>query len=772
MIRHINALNDTIKYRYHFSQLTDVEYPRYPANNVHYQYGTVSNTDINAVGKVIRQTDASGLQIFSYGKLGELTENIRTFALPYESHTYTFKMHYEYDSWNRIQSMTYPDGEVVHYDYNRGGILKRVTCNKNGVSSEYIRDIRYNKFELKTSVVYGNSTRNVYEYDSLFRLIHLRSYKLHDTLMQDLTYTYDSVDNILQISNSAAMLSNGLGGNYTNIYTYDDLYRLSEALCRGTQVTMSYHANGRIHRKTVKRPDELHGRNSFIVTPFEYLYNSLHSNVVNGIRPYPYTCNPNEYVTIDEKAYNFLWDSCGNMTAHSKLYSDFARTMIWTEDNRLQCVADNSYLSLFLYDAGGERTYKLTGNYRLQNTNGSWFEYYTLENPTLYASPYLVATRHGYTKHYYAEGERIASKIGGGGISNIGHALICSGNTGAWDEALRQLNVSRFLPNSFLDLLSGLYDWRDSLRQENDVYFYHPDHLGSSSWITDANGEAVQHLEYLPWGEDLIDQKLSGFDGVRYTFSAKEKDSETGLSYFGSRYYCSDLSVWLSVDPMSDKYPSLSPYTYCANNPVRLVDPDGEDYVVVVDDQSKTITIKATYYVTKDTKEGMEMGFQYFASQEQNLSYTMENGESYSIKFDLSIAGEYDTWNEAYDAWSSSGNKYSNFCMSGSTLLADNDIPAIAQTNSGNKITIRSDCSLLYRAYAHEIGHTLGFGEWSSELMRSDGFPQDIGLTNGYVQQSMIRTNHNATPDNISSPYGVTKTTRWDDVGKGYIITK
>ena len=60
-----------------------------------------------------------------------------------------------------------------------------------------------------------------------------------------------------------------------------------------------------------------------------------------------------------------------------------------------------------------------------------------------------------------------------------------------------------------------------------------------------------------------------------YTFSAKEKDSETGLSYFGSRYYSSDLSIWLSVDPMSDKYPSLSPYTYCANNPVKLTDPDG-----------------------------------------------------------------------------------------------------------------------------------------------------------------------------------------------------
>ena len=63
-----------------------------------------------------------------------------------------------------------------------------------------------------------------------------------------------------------------------------------------------------------------------------------------------------------------------------------------------------------------------------------------------------------------------------------------------------------------------------------------------------------------------------------YTFSAKERDHETGLSYFDARYYSSELSIWLSVDPMSDKYPSLSPYVYCANNPVRLVDPDGKRY--------------------------------------------------------------------------------------------------------------------------------------------------------------------------------------------------
>ena len=74
------------------------------------------------------------------------------------------------------------------------------------------------------------------------------------------------------------------------------------------------------------------------------------------------------------------------------------------------------------------------------------------------------------------------------------------------------------------------------------------------------------------------------------TFSAKEKDSETGLSYFGSRYYSSDLSIWLSVDPMAAKYPSLSPYTYCADNPVKLVDPNGENYkLFILGDNEETV---------------------------------------------------------------------------------------------------------------------------------------------------------------------------------------
>ena len=62
-----------------------------------------------------------------------------------------------------------------------------------------------------------------------------------------------------------------------------------------------------------------------------------------------------------------------------------------------------------------------------------------------------------------------------------------------------------------------------------------------------------------------------------FVSSGKERDEETGYGYFGARYMNHELmTMWLSVDPMSDKYPSISPYAYCAWNPVKLVDPNGD----------------------------------------------------------------------------------------------------------------------------------------------------------------------------------------------------
>ena len=588
---HVNASGDSVKYRYHYNQLTDVEFPHYPANNVHYQYGTASDANINAVGKVVFQEDASGWQKFSYGKLGELTKNIRTFALPFENQTYTFAMQYKYDSWNRIQEMTYPDGERVRYGYNLGGMLSRVTGQKDDRSYHYIDSIHYNRFELKEGVWYGNGTRVTYDYDSLQRLSRLQS-ACADGAMQDIAYTYDSVGNIMRIENGAGTLSNGLGGVYDSRYTYDNLYRLvgADGWWNGEdmayQMQMAYHPNGRIQRKAVR------ARVLTQTGTSASLQNVQYDNFYHYGNP-----QPNTLSSIGDSEQQFGWDASGNMTRHVR--GDSERRLCWDEQNRLLGVKDNRYLSYYQYDANGDRTYKLTGKGNRQNLSGEWYYYYPLRDATLYASPYLVATRRGYTKHYYAESERIASRIGGGGL---GYVL----GSGDGDEELFVTHQAHFAEHFDAvmdclgadaqpaeDLLKSLYNWLDSVQDEKDCYWYHPDHLGSSSWITFTDGKAVQHLHYLPWGEDFVNQRISGYDGARYTFSAKEKDSETGLSYFGSRYYSSDLSIWLSVDPMAGKYPSLSPYTYCADNPVKLVDPNGEEIWIPGLDEKGNVTYTA-----------------------------------------------------------------------------------------------------------------------------------------------------------------------------------
>ena len=122
-------------------------------------------------------------------------------------------------------------------------------------------------------------------------------------------------------------------------------------------------------------------------------------------------------------------------------------------------------------------------------------------------------------------------------------------------------------------------------------------HLGSASWNKERFGKPfaseraeearsgifhitttyVQHLQYMPYGEPYVDQRHAGATySERFRFNGKEKDWESSFHYYGARYYWSEvLTGWLSVDPLSDKYPSISPYAYCAWNPVILVDPNG-----------------------------------------------------------------------------------------------------------------------------------------------------------------------------------------------------
>ncbi|MBP7850527.1 MAG: RHS repeat-associated core domain-containing protein, partial [Lentimicrobiaceae bacterium] len=126
-----------------------------------------------------------------------------------------------------------------------------------------------------------------------------------------------------------------------------------------------------------------------------------------------------------------------------------------------------------------------------------------------------------------------------------------------------------------------------------------------------------------------------------YKFSAKELDDETGYSYFGARYYDPNISIWLSVDPLSDKYPGYSPYNYTLNNPILLIDPNGTFATKYEDGEGNTIleTKDGSMDVVVVPKDRLE-DFQKFAEQyEQPGMKEIFDGEGWNGTMKADILG-------------------------------------------------------------------------------------------------------------------------------------
>lgn len=293
------------------------------------------------------------------------------------------------------------------------------------------------------------------------------------------------------------------------------------------------------------------------------------------------------------------------------------QTLCWTEDNRLQAVKDNKMGAYYNYDALGERNLKLTGGTMQITQNGVPVYLPVLDQQTLYASALVTVNDKGYTKHYFEEGKRICSKIGSGELQNVDN-LVDHMEMNYEEQRDRQqdgitktyeqcINITPHIKNVNLhEYVIGHY--RNPMNPSEPSFYYHSDHLGSASFLTDETGIETQHLVYLPFGEDWVDMKYntSQYD-TPYKFNGKEKDQETGYNNYGARYYYDWASIWLSVDPMSDKYPHLSSYAYCANNPVMLIDPDGREYDV--------------------TGEGANNAVDQLKNKAPNLNLSLEGGK-------------------------------------------------------------------------------------------------------------------------------------------------
>ena len=624
-----------ITYDYDYQRLTGINYPDHPENNVKYYYGG-RNASQNRIGRLMLREDGTGAIEYFYGKMGEVTKTRRTMIVPNQAIA-TYVTQWTYDSHNRLLEMIYPDEEKITYSYNLGGQLEKVHGYKS-YGYDYVSKIGYDKFEQRTYLKYCNGAETFYTYDPQRRRLQNLTVNSGGNTIMDNAYTYDAVSNVLSVVNGASVPQSGkAGGQMAHTYTYDALYRLVSATGTYTgadnktasyTLAMSY---DNMHRITSKRQILTQNNVQFNGTlnagyDLSYTYGTETGNKFQlaNVKDVNYRTEetPSESENVNNN-HAYEYDANGNLvyvnTSRTKKdgmadEKTAERKLKWDEENRLLASDDNGFVTNYWYDADGERTVKTSGESDQVYVNSEFAGGRTnTAKFSLYVSPYLVANQGGrYTKHIYIGSQRVVSKIGDfdsygsdprriqyAGSETDGLSVDYKAKYTGQLQVIKDNYATFAVPyngednNDYVDgkgfccndgsleaaQTRALARAAKNNFQEGDTYekmqfYYHPDHLGSSSYITNLEGEVVQHIEYVPFGEVFVEERNNIWN-TPYLFNAKEFDEETGLYYYGARYYDPHISLWITTDPIKNKYPNISSYCYTANNPVRFIDPDG-----------------------------------------------------------------------------------------------------------------------------------------------------------------------------------------------------
>jgi RHS repeat-associated protein len=555
----LRAKNEAITYQYTANRLQQITYPE--SLPVIYTYGDSTETGLlgfNRAGRVKQEQSEAGIKSYQYDSLGNVSEE--AWSLNRIDHSpgdnaRTATMSYTYDSFARLQQLVMPgaSNEVVAYGYDHGGnVTTAIGTNKNGGVTNYLLNIGYDEFEQRTSMVAGNGVKTTYTYDPLTRRLStinaseldrdLIADKLPARTFQAFQYTYDPVGNITAIANNAPIDPDRDGSAITSgpvaqTFTYDDLYQLwtADGLHQNSTdhrfhygLSFTYDAISNVVQKAQTSDIQNLDNSGAVVHVDHQQAQTYTSNYTYGLRPHA----PTEVddTVLDDPSEpiqrTLSYDESGNQTGwvYGRDGDNQTRKITWNEEDRIKQVNDGSTeLNEVLYDGAGQRAVKKTS---------------AGEESAYFGANFTLRDGEFRTKHIFAGDTRIASKL-----------------------------------------------TSDDEDDNSSVLYFHEDHLGSTNFLTDETQKLVAHEEYFPTGELWVDE-ADDASHLRqpYLFTGKELDPETGLYYFGARYYDPHLSQWASPDPMLLSYiltphgllPSrLSLYTYSRNNPLVFLDPNG-----------------------------------------------------------------------------------------------------------------------------------------------------------------------------------------------------
>ena len=640
--------------------------------NVSYEYGTAADAGDNALGRLkkITQGQASNpvlVEEFKYDELGNNVWNNKAIDIPMQSvQSFTTESHY--DSFGRLLKLVYPDGENVNYGYSDLGSLLTIQTTKPGmIAGDIISDIHYDGFDNIKEIQYGNETSTTYDYHQYTRSMSTFATEAKAKSIssfgqvQHKSFDYNNREMIQSVSAQVdgemfqpkGSTTSAAPMNYTHTFTYDGFNRLTEAVLsdynfgnntEAYRVTMAFDDAGRITENTA-----IDANTSSLVS----------SGGLNRDWTYGYKSGTHQIDFIQQTGVpsrqEYSFNTSGSIKRRAEVDIATKTTsneeiFLWNQDQQLVAVSNDQGLHHYIYDHSGTRIMKSSLNQSSLSVNDNTVSSSSILNPYMvYVNEYYVQSGFSngaqITKHYYMGMQRVVSDIGvqpyipinpgGGGngteSSNktdeessdknlvIEHLVGVLTNLGKEEgkdysliELLEPITLEEYYPEyaSMLTQQGGTDSGTESETGYNVGirYWYHPDYLGSVDLVTDGDGVVYQYFLNNPWGEELHQYKAQGTFDSPYRFNGKEFDQETGLAYYGARFYDNKLGVWMSVDPMAARGPNISPYAFSHNNPVELVDPDG-NWPLPIDELYDILTIlngisKPNTYLVISTADG------------------------------------------------------------------------------------------------------------------------------------------------------------------------
>ena len=513
--------------------------------------------------------------------------------------------------------------------------MESLTSNKQGRQSVIVDRIGYDKEGHAVYTKLGNGTEATYIYDKQRERLQAMNLTADGQTVMENRYRYDAVDNILGITNAADPTSltrlnkAKLGGRSMHTYEYDELNRLIHASGKAKRASydmvMSF---GRMSEPLTKvqKVDSTTTAKSY---NFAYKYeDSNHPTAPTqiGHDHYTYDANGNPTLVTNDSANTtreMYWDEDNRLM----VLSDNGKTSRYTYNAAGERIMKSYGTMEGVYINGAPQgiTFHETDNFTLYpasiiSINKNRFTKHYFIGDKRIASrigtglfnnvygrngSYVTAGQQDYAERMnqiQTQKEAYYKKVGvAPGVPTEKGAYGDPENTGVgYNAVLTELGnhdvpqgwIQTPRPNTTPNTNPGPpVSWNDPSNPDDpqagygyipndttkeETFFYHSDHLGSTSYITDDHANITQYDAYLPYGELLVDEHSSS-EELPYKFNGKQFDEETGLYYYGARYMNPVTSLWYGVDPKCYKNIHLGSYVYCSSNPIVRIDPNGED---------------------------------------------------------------------------------------------------------------------------------------------------------------------------------------------------